>query len=106
MGEELARDLVKSGWNIVMADIQPNPDLSKELGDAASFVECNVADYNSQAAMFQETWNRHGRLDALCANAGIVDKRFAMFRCEVTDGADGWTARYISWIIAIRMSMS
>lgn len=29
----------------------------------------------SQARAFQEVWDRYGRLDALCANAGIVDKR-------------------------------
>lgn len=30
---------------------------------------------NSQAKMYQQIWDKHGRLDALCANAGIVDKR-------------------------------
>jgi NAD(P)-dependent dehydrogenase (short-subunit alcohol dehydrogenase family) len=28
----------------------------------------------SQASMFQAVYEKYGRLDALCANAGIVDK--------------------------------
>jgi len=74
MGEALARHLVQSGWKVAMADIRPNAALSKELGSSAEFFECNVASYDSQAAMFQGAWDRFGRLDALCANAGIVDK--------------------------------
>jgi NAD(P)-dependent dehydrogenase (short-subunit alcohol dehydrogenase family) len=30
---------------------------------------------SSQAEAFQQVWNKYGRIDALCANAGIVDKR-------------------------------
>lgn len=37
------------------------------------------ADVHSQAQMFQEVWDKYGRIDALCANAGIVDKRYDCF---------------------------
>ena len=30
---------------------------------------------SSQAEVFQQVWDKHGKIDALCANAGIVDKR-------------------------------
>ncbi|KAM5351111.1 hypothetical protein ACJ41O_003834 [Fusarium nematophilum] len=75
MGEALSEDLVKRGWQVAMADIQPNEDLASRLGENASFHTCDVADYDSQAACFQEVWVKYGRIDALCANAGIVDKR-------------------------------
>jgi len=75
MGKALSRDLVQKGWKVAMADIRPNEELSKELGEGACFFRCNVADYDSQAKMFQGVWERWGRLDALCANAGIVDRR-------------------------------
>jgi NAD(P)-dependent dehydrogenase (short-subunit alcohol dehydrogenase family) len=75
MGEALSRDLVANGWQVAMADIAAKESLQQELGDKASFYKCNVADYDSQAKMFQEVWDKYGRLDALCANAGIVDKR-------------------------------
>jgi NAD(P)-dependent dehydrogenase (short-subunit alcohol dehydrogenase family) len=74
MGEAISRDLVSRGWKVAMADIHPNTDLSEELGDEAMFVKCDVADYDSQAEMFQKVWDQYGRLDALCANAGIVDR--------------------------------
>jgi NAD(P)-dependent dehydrogenase (short-subunit alcohol dehydrogenase family) len=76
MGEAISRHLVQNGWKVVMADIQPNEALAKELGEKAVFFKCNVADYDSQAAMFQGAWDKFGRIDALCANAGIVDRRF------------------------------
>lgn len=58
-----------------MADISPNESLSEELGEKAEFFNCDVSDYDSQAQMFQAAWDRFGSIDALCANAGIVDKR-------------------------------
>jgi NAD(P)-dependent dehydrogenase (short-subunit alcohol dehydrogenase family) len=76
MGEALSRHLVQNGWKVAMADVQTNDALTKELGSNATFFLCNVADYDSQAAMFQGTWDKFGRIDALCANAGIVDRRF------------------------------
>ncbi|KAH6898207.1 15-hydroxyprostaglandin dehydrogenase [Thelonectria olida] len=38
------------------------------------FHNCDVSAYDSQARCFQEVWDKYGRLDALCANAGIVNK--------------------------------
>jgi NAD(P)-dependent dehydrogenase (short-subunit alcohol dehydrogenase family) len=75
MGEALSRHLVRQGWNVAMADINSNENLLKELGDKAEFFKCDVSDYDSQAKMFQGVWNRFGSIDALCANAGIVDRR-------------------------------
>ncbi|KAH6998970.1 hypothetical protein BKA56DRAFT_639497 [Ilyonectria sp. MPI-CAGE-AT-0026] len=74
MGEALSEDLVQRGWIVAMADIQPNAELASKLGESASFHTCDVSDYDSQAKCFQEVWDLYGRLDALCANAGIVDK--------------------------------
>ncbi|KAH7078964.1 15-hydroxyprostaglandin dehydrogenase [Paraphoma chrysanthemicola] len=74
MGKGIARRLVETGWKVAIADISENKEFAKELGDSASFHQCNVADYDSQAEMFQQVWDKYGRLDALCANAGIVDK--------------------------------
>lgn len=75
MGEALSEDLVSKGWQVAMADIQQNAELSGKLGDSASYHFCDVADYDSQAACFQQVWDKYGRIDLLCANAGIVDKR-------------------------------
>ncbi|CAO2657444.1 Nn.00g035700.m01.CDS01 [Neocucurbitaria sp. VM-36] len=74
MGMGLVRRLVEKGWKVAVADINDNKKFAEELGDASSFHKCNVADYDSQAEMFQQVWDKYGRIDALCANAGIVDK--------------------------------
>lgn len=74
MGMGIVRRLVEKGWKVAIADINENKKFAEELGDAASYHKCNVADYDSQAEAFQQVWNKYGRLDALCANAGIVDK--------------------------------
>ncbi|KAK5164568.1 uncharacterized protein LTR77_009774 [Saxophila tyrrhenica] len=74
MGEALSRELVAKGWTVAMSDIQENKALAEELGSKARFYKGNVADYDSQAKVFDQVFKDFGRLDALCANAGIVDK--------------------------------
>ncbi|KIV80261.1 hypothetical protein PV11_07774 [Exophiala sideris] len=76
MGEVLARDLVNKGWHVACLDIQKEAGeaLVAELGDKAIFIQCDIADYDEQAKAYTEVWNKFGRLDALLANAGIVDK--------------------------------
>ena len=46
MGMGIARDLVKRGWKVAVADINANEKFVEELGDKASFHHCNVADYD------------------------------------------------------------
>ncbi|KAH9900527.1 NAD(P)-binding protein [Xylariomycetidae sp. FL2044] len=43
-------------------------------GEAAIFVQSDVASYSSQANLFKETWKRWGRLDLAILNAGFVDR--------------------------------
>ena len=74
MGIEIAKELVRLGWTVAMFDIQENKSLSDELSSKAQYYNCNVADYDSQAKAYEQVFKDFGRLDALCANAGIVDK--------------------------------
>ena len=75
MGTAIARELIGLGWTVAMADINENKDLASELGSKARFYNCNVADYDSQAKTFDQVFKDFGRIDALCANAGIVDRQ-------------------------------
>lgn len=105
MGLALSRELVTQGWKVAMADIQPNEVLSNELGDSALFFKTNVADYDSQAATFQKTWDKFGRIDALCANAGIVDRRSDQSsNASTTLDIDTKIARYLYLAIEVRTS--
>lgn len=76
MGEALATHFVSKGWRVACVDVQRGPGeaLAVSLGPNAQFWEANVADYDSQARMFQSVFDKWGRIDALLANAGIVDK--------------------------------
>jgi len=76
MGEALATHLVSKDWFVACVDLQRGPGeaLAKSLGPNAHFWEANVANYDSQARVFQEVFDKWGRLDALLANAGIVDR--------------------------------
>lgn len=38
------------------------------------FVPCDVSKYSELASGFSEVFTRWGRIDAFCANAGIIDK--------------------------------
>lgn len=75
MGEAISRDLVSRGWTVAMTDIKENKALAEELGSKARFYNSNVANYASQAKMFQQVFKDFGQIDALCANAGIVDRQ-------------------------------
>jgi len=76
MGEALATHFAKKGWLVACLDLQRGPGeaLAKSLGPNVEFWEVDVADYDSQARAFQAVFDKWGRIDALLANAGIVDK--------------------------------
>ena len=76
MGEALATHYASKGWYVACLDLQRGPceALAKTLGPKAAFYEANVADYDSQARAFDSVFKKWGRIDALLANAGIVDK--------------------------------
>jgi NAD(P)-dependent dehydrogenase (short-subunit alcohol dehydrogenase family) len=76
MGAALATTLIALGWKVACVDIQEIPGVAfaASLGPNAQFFHVNVASYASQAAMFTAVWEKWGRIDALCANAGIADR--------------------------------
>lgn len=76
MGASLAERLVQEGWNVACVDINEDQgqQTAEKLGPNAKFFHADVAKYSSQATMFNAVWNEWHRLDALCANAGIVDR--------------------------------
>ena len=76
MGEALATHLISKGWLVACVDLQCGPGvaLATSLGPNAQFWEANVANYDSQARVFQGVFKKWGRIDALLANAGIVDR--------------------------------
>ena len=74
MGTEISKELVRLGWTVAMFDINENKELQNELGSKARFYNCNVAGYDSQAKAYDQVFKDFGQINAVCANAGIVDK--------------------------------
>ncbi|KAJ5632754.1 short chain dehydrogenase/reductase [Penicillium lividum] len=67
--------------NIIVTDINPQTgaqtlaQLRTEFPSAEiSFEECDVSSWESQATAFEKTYNQHGSIDLVFANAGITEK--------------------------------
>ncbi|KAM7220168.1 NAD(P)-binding protein [Rhypophila decipiens] len=76
IGAALATRLVEKGWRVALLDInqEAGSQLASTLGPNTIFLPTDVASYASQCAAFSAIFSRFGRIDALCANAGVVDR--------------------------------
>nr|CAB3455247.1 unnamed protein product [Digitaria exilis] len=75
IGAATAKEFVRNGAKVVLADVQDDPGhaLAAELGaDAACFTRCDVTDESQVAAAVDLAVARHGKLDVVFNNAGIV----------------------------------
>lgn len=76
IGAGTARRFAEHGAAVVLADVQTGDgeqvrDAIRDAGGAADYVDCDVTDPGSVRAAIDGTATRHGRLDVVCANAGI-----------------------------------
>ncbi|CAK7217701.1 hypothetical protein SCUCBS95973_003234 [Sporothrix curviconia] len=76
MGMALAKHFAAQGWRLALWDVNTKvgEELARELGPNTFFVQCDVSSYDSQARAYLATWQKFGRIDALLANAGIVER--------------------------------
>lgn len=74
MGAAHARGFVAEGARVVLSDVRPElgSALAAELGDAALYVEHDVADWNGWQAVAKQALDRFGTTDILVNNAGIL----------------------------------
>lgn len=74
MGEATSRLFAREGAQVVIADLLETEGeaLAGSIGDAAEFIRLNVAEEADWAALVERTLARHGRIDALVNNAGVV----------------------------------
>jgi len=77
IGLGIAEVLIRQGMNVVLTSrTQQKADAAAEElnrlgGGQAIGVECEVSDYDSVERVVKSTLQKHGRLDALVANAGV-----------------------------------
>ncbi|XP_047070970.1 momilactone A synthase-like [Lolium rigidum] len=75
IGKATAEEFVKNGAKVVLADVQDDLGhaLATELGaDSASYTRCDVTDEAQVAAAVDLAVSRHGKLDIMFNNAGIL----------------------------------
>uniref|UniRef100_A0A0E0LPG6 Uncharacterized protein n=1 Tax=Oryza punctata TaxID=4537 RepID=A0A0E0LPG6_ORYPU len=75
IGEATAKEFVRNGAKVIIADIQDDLGcaVAGELGpDAASYTHCDVTVEKDVAAAVDLAVARHGRLDVVYSNAGIA----------------------------------
>jgi hypothetical protein len=49
-------------------------EFAAAMGDHCSFLKCDTTSYGELADAFAHTFAKHGRIDAFCCNAGIIDR--------------------------------
>jgi NAD(P)-dependent dehydrogenase (short-subunit alcohol dehydrogenase family) len=74
LGEASARRMIAEGARVLMADVAVDSGerLAVELGDRAAFLRCDVTSEQDVARLVDEAVSRHGQLDCMFNNAGIV----------------------------------
>lgn len=78
IGREITRCFAEKGCNVVVADMNLEgakanaAELEKEFGIKAMAVSANVCDEASVTAMFDAVFEKFGKIDILCNNAGIT----------------------------------
>ncbi|KAK7902582.1 hypothetical protein LTR67_002228 [Exophiala xenobiotica] len=78
IGDALTRTLIGSGWDVVALDLPSQSHVAQQLaeehGDPFEFMACDVSQYQELAQCFSTTFEKKGRLDAFCSNAGFEDQ--------------------------------
>lgn len=74
MGAATARVFAREGAMVIVADVyeREGQSVANELGDAASFHQLDVSIESEWQQLVEAVIARHGRIDALVNNAGVV----------------------------------
>jgi NAD(P)-dependent dehydrogenase (short-subunit alcohol dehydrogenase family) len=74
LGEATARLMAAEGATVLLADIQDDrgAKIAADIGGEAEYLHCDVSREDETAALVDHMVERHGRLDCMFNNAGIV----------------------------------
>jgi NAD(P)-dependent dehydrogenase (short-subunit alcohol dehydrogenase family) len=91
IGEATARRLASEGAEVVIADLDENNGVRVAADPRISFIATDVTDSDAVQSLIAEIVTRHGRLDAVHANAGIETPPLML-----ADTPDEWFDRAIA----------
>lgn len=81
IGFAMSQHFASQGYNVAVFDVTAESGreavakLAAENPDAKLiFKKCDVSSWQDQAASFKEVYGEFGRIDVVCANAGISEK--------------------------------
>ncbi|CAL9137123.1 unnamed protein product [Musa textilis] len=77
IGEATVRVFARHGAKVVIADMEDvaGESLAALLGPSVSFMHCDVREEADVEHLVRSTVARHGRLDVLCNNAGVLGRQ-------------------------------
>ena len=70
LGLETAKRFKAAGADVIMADIKDCTELAKEIG--ADFIQTDVSKEEAVENLMKTAAERHGKLDIVVNNAGII----------------------------------
>ncbi|KAG6436423.1 hypothetical protein SASPL_101321 [Salvia splendens] len=74
LGAATAKLFLQHGAKVVIADINRGDHHSLPVGDGMSFVHCDVTRESHVQSAVDEAVSKHGKLDIMFNNAGILDR--------------------------------
>ncbi|XP_017976399.1 PREDICTED: tropinone reductase-like 1, partial [Theobroma cacao] len=79
IGASTARLFHENGAKVVIADIQDSlgQALADELGENASYIHCDVSNEDDISYLVDTAIVKHGKLDIMYNNAGVLDRPFS-----------------------------
>ncbi|GAQ79289.1 NAD(P)-binding Rossmann-fold superfamily protein [Klebsormidium nitens] len=82
-----AKNFVEHGAEVIIADrqVELGEAVAKELGPAVTFVRCDVTKEADVAAAVDAAIARHGRLDVMFNNAGVIGERGPIDQARAED---------------------
>jgi len=79
IGEGLAREAARRGMSVVLADVDAErlAAVADSIGSAATALPTDVANSSSAEALAERVYARHGQVDLLFNNAGVLSTGFS-----------------------------
>lgn len=79
IGLDVTNLLLSKGYKVAISGrrAEHGETVAKDLdaeGQRVVFIQCDVSSYSSHASLFQQVWNKWGRIDVVVANAGYLDR--------------------------------